>query len=315
MHIHWKRTLFVFSLSALGLALLALRPAMLSDRFDTPDSLGMSFSHDVYKTQNPKIYESSVTWDITEKLQNALYCIPLGEPNPFELLKTARVTLSMAQDKEGFRMTLTPDEIETRSPWDHARMDFIFITQGARYHLNAQREAQLMHEAQIICELRVESSFFRSSAKSYLILEIMYDPRRGALELVRPPFYEADGFHYDFIGSEGKTLGFTPIWAGQGLERELRRLSDGIIQLPRRPASTQEILEHCVKLAALRPHPELAWPASWGEHAELAVQLRNDLNKTLALLAQHDYLDNSCLRELITGEDFAHLFGELSSSP
>ncbi len=315
MHIHWKRTLFVFSLSALGVALLALRPAMLSDRFDAPHSLGLGFSHDVYKTQNPKIYESSVTWDITEKVQNALYCIPPGEPNPFDQLKTARVTLTLAQDQERFRITLTPDEIETRSPWDHAKMSFFIVDRGARYRLNAQREAQLMHEAQIVCELTIESIFFRSSAKSYLIVEIMYDPQRGALEVVKPPFYESDDFRYEFVDSEGKTLGFTPIWAGQGLERQLRRVTDGIIQLSRRPADTHEIHELCVELAAQCPHPERAWPASWGEHAELVKELRQDLNVTLALLAQHGYLDNDSLRGLITGADFAHLFGEVASSP
>ncbi len=312
MHIHWKRTLTVFSLAGLGVLLLALRPAMLSNQMEAPDALSVSYPKHIPDFPTPKTLDATLSWDVAQQLENALYCYAKEGSNPFPQLQSALVELQIKQDAQSLQLAITPHKITTRSALDQAEMQFTTAYAGARHRFNAQREPELLFEVQIVCTLKMQRAFFAPSGVGYLIVNLMIDPSRGTLDVVQPRYYGLDRYQYELVSSEGSTFDFPQRWSGQGSVRQLRMIADELMQLdyPRQATRVaSELAARCRAIATALPHPQSDWPQSWGDDAAEAQEIRRSLEATLALFAETQYMESEALAELIRSEDFQKIFG------
>ncbi len=312
MHIHWKRTLTVFSLAGLGVLLLALRPAMLSNQMETPDALSVSYPKHIPDFPTPKTLDATLSWDVAQQLENALYCYAKEGNNPFTQLQSALVELQIEQDAQSLQITITPREISTRSSLDQAEMQFSATYAGARHRLNAQREPELMFEVQIVCTLTMQRAFFEPSGVGYLIVNLMIDPSRGTLDVVKPRYYGLDHYTYELVRAKGASFDFPQRWSGQGSVRQLRMVADELMQLDYPRQATRiapDLAARCRAIAAALPHPQSVWPQSWGDDAAEVQEIRRSLEATLALFTETQYMESEALAEMIHSEDFQKIFG------
>ncbi len=316
MHIHWKRTLLVFSLAGLGVLALAIRPALQSNDCSVAEGEKSSVTHRFFDENEVTSFRINATWNLLKSPEYSYYRLKTGEANPFDLLVSAFLSISVMQDEQGLSLALGQGELQTISPWDKAKIEYYCYPMGVTYKEQADGFSYTCYNQHLIAKLEIERCFFGTSLEGYILVQTMIDPQKQSLDSVHFSYYEGgDEYSYSPAGTMRGSFNAPSRYGDDTIARALRQTAEAIIEVDYRAEAENVAIRLEKKLALLakmRPRPEAVSPSSWGRYQGVVEELRDELGRAVILSKELNHFDSPAWKKFLESDVFFLVFGNVT---
>lgn len=304
-------TLLILS-AIITTAYFALRPAFSPDEMcDKSPSQVIEFALHGQREQSG-LLNFEYDWELTNSPDNTLL---MGEnaSSVFSLIQPAKWHISCCIQDGKCILRSTPTLLKAKDSTSQVRAYYLAepgMPFKQRYPDGSVRTIRAIN---LICELWIYRSFFRSPLHAFAIQEILIDPIGGSADLNKPYFARnaAPNMEYTFI-SNGTQAQLPALYCGSECEQLLTRMLHMLAAIDSASLAqirTKKLQETAQKLIAMQPKPAAPWPDSWGDAAPLAKQISRRIVPTLVRLQENDCYGHKELIQFINGDAFSRIFG------
>ncbi len=313
MYKHILRTLFVFSLSALGCTALYYRSLFSHDVVEPAGALSyMSYVYDLEESEGDGHRLSQIyRWNFLESPQHTL---SVGDLNPsaFDALESAEWTIVLSAEDGKMEFRANHPRLTLKSDYDRMTAHY-GVNPVTSYRMRMPDGSyQLQRVYDVFCDLTVQSPGIANERKTRMTQRWLLDARSGYVDLIRPVLKLEEGQQARLIeaGADGQMNARFGVTASEQMARRLFYALVSIDSEVKAQRIAPIITQMSAELLEFYADKSQPWPACWGKDEALMRELNTALTPTLLYLEEKKGFGCKPLIDWINAEEFGRIFGD-----